>query len=592
MSENQSTPRSLEQLDKNMELSFREGDIGATALLAWEILVRFPSDCFAARLYVKKLLRDQNVSSIDLETFTRDAKILRENNDPEELAKLAALGLLRFPAQRYLTLSLVDAAEKLQRSEWIPYAIRSLGDPKDDDIVLLNAVAALAQTEGDFERAEAMFSRLFAKEPNNETLIKNYSASLVGVGKRGKAINLLEESLGKSDTPRQFLYRLAPLYHAEGIDIRCKLAELDEQFFAGCETSNKARTHADVSLFLQDFDGVHDGLSKALELTSSPTIAFELAECEIATNALDIGLDRYGVRFEAFPYLKWFKEDLPVYRGQSLEQERLFVWAEQGVGDEVMFSMFLEELDRRAKSVTLAVDPRLIDVLKQRYPSWIVLNRFEMPESPVSADFACPMGDLMVMFMPQLLRSSRQLLQPAFEPQEERLAEISRLLKGKNKPRIAITWRGGTKVNGKIRSMPLSVLMSGVPEDADLEIISLQYDEDEELDVRELGDRRVALSGLNNRSDLEGVFCLLRCCDAVVTVDNAVAHFAAAIGVPTAVLVPAGQIQFRWKNEAMRRLLFPSTDLFVQRLPGDWTHPVNSAWNHVLSALNLPEDKD
>ena len=174
----------------------------------------------------------------------------------------------------------------------------------------------------------------------------------------------------------------------------------------------------------------------------------------------------------------------------------------------------------------------------------------------IDADFACPIGELMIMFIPDFLTSKQHLRQPAFEPSQSRLADIARLLECKQKPRVAVTWRGGSKVNGKIRSMPLETLMKGLPQDADIDLISLQYDGEHEQEVRDYGDTRLALSGLNNRTDLEGVFSLLRCCDAVLTVDNAVAHFAAAMGIPTAVIVPAGQVQFRWKNESMRTVSY------------------------------------
>ncbi|MDG0992116.1 MAG: glycosyltransferase family 9 protein, partial [Luminiphilus sp.] len=276
---------------------------------------------------------------------------------------------------------------------------------------------------------------------------------------------------------------------------------------------------------------------------------------------------------------------------QILEQERLFIWNEQGIGDEVMFAMFLETLERRVKHVSVATDPRLIDVLKLRFPNWHFVSRHEMPEAEIEADFACPMGDLMVLFLKNLIESKSKFRQPTFDPSPQRFEEISRLLAVKRRPRVAITWRGGTSVNGRIRSIPLSELMGGLPQDAEIDLISLQYDAEHEQEVRDYGDTRLALSGLNNRVDLEGVFCLLRCCDVVLTVDNAVAHFAAALGVPTIVLVPAGQIQYRWKNEDMRRLLFPSSELFIQTVPGDWSDPIEKGWSRVLNICHGPNKK-
>ena len=418
MSEDQIVPRTREELDELLEGCFQEGNIGAAALLAWELLARFPSESFVARLYVKKILRDPYVAGLELTVFQRNATDLRKAGQSLELAELSALGLLKFPAQRYLTLSLVDAAEKLQRQEWIGHAINSLGEPEEDDVVLLNAVAALAQTEGDYERAKRVFGKLLKRDPGNEKLLQNYSASLVGLSEFDEATNLLERALAKSESPREYLYRLAPLYHRTGSDVLAKLDQLDSAYFSGCENANKAKTHTDVRLFLQDFEGVHSGLVKQIEFTQSLETEFELAECEIALNRLDDGLERYKVRFDAFPYLRWFNTDLPVYRGQFLESERLFIWNEQGIGDEIMFAMFLEELERRVTNVTIATDPRLIDIFKQRYPHWTFMNRHEMPEEAIEADFACPMGDLMIMFMPDLLISKQHLRQPAFEPSQ------------------------------------------------------------------------------------------------------------------------------------------------------------------------------
>ena len=196
----------------------------------------------------------------------------------------------------------------------------------------------------------------------------------------------------------------------------------------------------------------------------------------------------------------------------------------------------------------------------------------------------------MVLFLPDLLAKGHKFQQPIMAPDATRRDKISQLLAKKERPRVAISWRGGgANANGKIRSMLLDTLMSGLPSDRDVEVISLQYDENYEKEIIMNGDRRVSFSGLNNRFDLEGVFALISCCDAVITVDNAVAHFAAALGVPVAVLIPAAQTQFRWKQSAIRQLLFPSARLFAQTKPGDWLAPVEDAWRYALETAASKE---
>ena len=68
---------------------------------------------------------------ISVDTFAQNAKDLREAGEAEELARLSALGLICFPANRYLSLSLMDASQSLKRTEWIRPLIEALGEPAE-----------------------------------------------------------------------------------------------------------------------------------------------------------------------------------------------------------------------------------------------------------------------------------------------------------------------------------------------------------------------------------------------------------------------------------------------------------------------------
>ena len=591
MSTSDPDTKTLKQLEDELEVAFRAGEVGETALLAWESRARFPDDSAVANIYIKKLLRDPYVGGISYEDFKKNARSLRDEDEPEELAKLSAMGLLRFPADRYLSLSLLEAAERLDKKEWMESIIRPLGEPEDGDVVLLNVVASLENVLGNYVRAQKLFKKLQLKEPDNETIIQNYSATLAGLKQYAEAIKLLENHLPQSKTPREYVHRLLPLYRLAGLDSEHELDQLDQRLFEKCQSVEAARVHADLRLFLQDTKGLVFGYEQLLSQRWDPEVAFELAEAELATGDLTKGLERYGVRFEAFPKLEWYKSKEKKYAGQYLNDEFLFLWGEQGVGDEIMFAMFLEVMVPRAKNTVIALDQRLIPVFEVKYPQWRFVDRHNLPSDLPQFDYACPLGDLMMLFLPDLLSTGQVFDQPVIKPDATRHQKISQLLAKKERPRIAISWRGGSDANGEIRSMLLETLMSGLPAESDVEVISLQYDENYEKEIIMNGDRRVNFSGLNNRFDLEGVFALMSCCDAVITVDNAVAHFAAALGVPVAVLIPAAQIQFRWKQSAMRQLLFPSASLFVQSKPGDWSPPVEAAWRYALETAGADMPK-
>ena len=129
---------------------------------------------------------------------------------------------------------------------------------------LLNVVASLENVLGNYERAQKLFEKLRLLEPDHETIIQNYSATLTGLKQYTEAINLLEDHLPLSETPREYVHRLLPLYRLAGLDPETELDQLDRRLFAKCQSIEAARVHADLRLFLQDTKGVLFGLEQLL----------------------------------------------------------------------------------------------------------------------------------------------------------------------------------------------------------------------------------------------------------------------------------------------------------------------------------------
>ncbi len=587
MAKELTVPKSAEELEEQLGVAFRSGDIGQTAFITWEMMNRFPDKAGVARVYAKKILRDPEIAGLTVEAIRNNVKtaVAEKNND--EAVQLAALGLLKFPADRSLTLRFLDGLDKQKRLDLAVHALDSLGEPAGDDVTLLNAAAALAHRQGDHQRAYKLFSHLHSIAPDNEQIVTNLSAAQVGLKKFDEAVSLLEFFVADAKEPKEFVRRLINIYHVHYGDATTHLKTLDDRFFRSCDSIKNARVHADVCTFLQDFEQVERGLEACQSFKYNPVVKFEISEAQLTLGKFEEALKNYKVRFEAFPHLLYCEPEGKPYEGQILDEESLFVWSEQGLGDELLFACLFEELDKRVKNVTVAMDPRTIPPVAKKYPHWRFINRHQLEDDTPVTDFACPSGDLFILFFPELLSARKSFREPLITPDEARLRSIQKILGQKIKPRVGICWRGGSGVNGSIRSMDLPTFMAGLPSESDLSITSLQYDGEHEQEVIDHGDRRVALSGLNNRDDLEGVFCLLSQCDAVFTVDNAVAHFSSLMGLPTFVLIPAGQTQFRWKNPDLKQMFFPHAVLCRQTVPGDWGMAVEQGWSAVLNHLGL-----
>ncbi len=533
----------------------------------------------------KKGLRTPEIERVGVDALKNLGRQARDSEEWHEAKNIGAIAAFKFPGDRFFCLLHAEALFQLNQLRLVDVALAPLGTPANDDVVLLNSHAILAHAKEEYKTAAKLFERLVALEPENYQLGVNYAAALFGLQSWEEAEKVLEKLIYKSSDPLDIVYRLVRIYLKRDISVEEKLSSMDAKYFSRLDSKISANAHTQINIFLQNFENASLGLQAMLDIEEDPSVRFELAEAQLASNNLADGFKNYAIRFQAFNQLAYCNSKLPPYLGQTLDEERLFVWGEQGIGDEILFAFYFEELERRVKNVVVAMEPRLISMYQEKFNSWHFVNRFDPSVEDTIADFVCPAGDLMRLFTCDLLASDSKLSLPYIRPKQNRLLEVNRLLKSRPKKRVCISWRGGRKTNGKIRSLELEEFMSAAPTSDDWEFVSLQFDEGSDDEIRSMGDRRVTFSGLNNKDDIEGVCALIAACDCVISVDNTVAHLAAALGVSTHVVVPAGQTQFRWKNENLKRLLFDHVNLYVQDRPGDWTGAMRTAWSNVHNDL-------
>jgi ADP-heptose:LPS heptosyltransferase len=103
--------------------------------------------------------------------------------------------------------------------------------------------------------------------------------------------------------------------------------------------------------------------------------------------------------------------------------------------------------------------------------------------------------------------------------------------------------------------------------------VNLQYGEvtaDLERAKAQLGIEVYHESEVDNRNDLEGLAGLIDACDEIISVGNATAHLAGALGKKTLVLLPfvAG---WRWLHEGERCPWYDSVTLLRQTVRDDWS---------------------
>lgn len=258
---------------------------------------------------------------------------------------------------------------------------------------------------------------------------------------------------------------------------------------------------------------------------------------------------------------------------------RVLIWAEQGLGDEILYGSLLRDAMARAP-VTLECDPRLAALFSRGLPGLEVVPYAPEPAARLSApDIAAhlPIGSLGGLMRPDW---SRLAALPIDHPDPWLGADPDRLVWARAvladlgpRPWIGVTWRSRNHRFGPAKSMPLADLAAALAP-AGGTLVALQYgDIDQDLAACAVatGVAVLPVPGLDRFHDLDGQAAVLRALDLTVTGSNSTAHLAGALGVPVWTAVPAGAGQlWYWFDRGDRGPWYPTMRLFRQSRPGDW----------------------
>jgi tetratricopeptide (TPR) repeat protein len=408
------------------------------------------------------------------------------------------------------------------------------------DVVALATLSSLAMELGSTDFASEIASRALVIRPG----------SYIGYSKRAMAVLMSSEwAAAEIDLSRS--QRL----HPPALEPRINFARLLE---------------------------LHGNMRGALEVyEESLRRRPDLAEPRLNSAIILLGLGQFALGWQRYD-ARWLARSVVTHDRAVISQplntrkpkfdrsrrDRVLVWAEQGLGDEIMFASMFVEVEHDAAQVIVQVDPRLMSLFRRSFPR-LEFHKRVRPVDESLYDSQIAMGDL-----GSLYRTATESFPRSRSPYlhaDLKLSDAFRERFGSQKKRIGISWHTANPDTGRHRSLELDRLCQ-IFAGLDVTLINLQYKSDPEC-VKSAAEKYsldvCSFSKVDNFYEVDRLASLICCCDLVITIGNATAHLSAALGVRTWVITPVGG-SWRWMFEGSTTPWYPTVEVFRQTNPGQW----------------------
>jgi hypothetical protein len=217
----------------------------------------------------------------------------------------------------------------------------------------------------------------------------------------------------------------------------------------------------------------------------------------------------------------------------------LLVSGQQGLGEQILYASMVPDLTTHADRVAVEIDQRLVGLFARSFPGMRVVPIGSAGDSDVQAP------------MPSLARRLRRSwdafprrTQGFLVPDKARANGLRERLAGDGRLVVGLSWKSRKNSKFAIAKSACLLDFASVLRMPNCRFIDLQYGDtraERETVAREMGVHVEQLGDVDNSQDIDGLAALMTACDIVVTVSNAAAHLAGAIGRPTWAFVPHGQ---------------------------------------------------
>ncbi len=536
--------------------TLKSGDSNNAFEIAFAVLKSTGRDD-AAKLAAHAALKLENVG-LALDAYFKLIKLVPTNADIQnDLAGLLCL------------------AERYEEAETACQQALTL-DPDHSDAQLNLGHALVGQKRA--VEAEQMFREATKKTPDIATGHSGLGIALESQGRFKEAVSPYREAYRLNPSNRAYRNNLETILRECGIGLdereRMYKADLINNPNDFSAAMLLACVFRDTERLDAGKDVIQSWIPREAELETKDRAQLREIQSELQFLSDDFANAWSNYHWRLKRWERWSGEPLqPEWHGEPLRGKSLLVFAEQGVGDQVMFTALMPDLIACNTNVILESDPRLVPLFQRSFPN-IQCVPVEKPAvsetlSP-DIDYHVAMGSIGCWLWKKFkTRSTSAYL----KPDAEKTAQLRAKYKANSRDRlIGVSWESPQGANGALKSLTLPhfIPLFDLP---NTRFINLQYGDTEDARnslKRENGIELIHDDSIDQMQNLDDFAAQVAAMDAVVSVSNSTAHIAGALGITTYILLSQAP-QWKWGGTKKESEWYPNARL-LRRSVGEAPH--------------------
>ena len=330
---------------------------------------------------------------------------------------------------------------------------------------------------------------------------------------------------------------------------------------------------------MKDFNGAIAYYDQAIKIQPDFSEALNnKGMCKLALNFFKEGWGLYESRLQDKSKVNRLITSKPEVVDFKISNKTIYIWAEQGVGDQILYSSLLSDALNTPNKFIVSFDQRLINLYARSF-SWASNVTFIKSSEILSEDlydFHLPLGNLGKHFRNSVDDFKNQAIN-FLASDKNQTSFLLQKIKIDNKKICGISWASKNTQFGDKKSILLEQLLPilSIP---NITFVNLQYgntSEERKKIFVEHGIDIKSFDEIDNFNDIDSLTSLITACDFIVSISNVTVHIAGGLNKKTFLLLPYsyGKIWY-WGENSGSSLWYPSIDITRQSKPNSWNQAI------------------